>query len=350
MTERMRLYNKLTSFINRKLPSERQSHRQTFAMFVFGLLIGERVHLPRICSRLPLQGKKETFLMRLYRFLKLTSIDNQSWYFSLLSDVFELDEKENLTVIVDVTAVGPSNSLWVAALPLGNRAIPLFWRSFEQKKGHLKARLHLQSFRELQRLLKGKSITLLADAEFDMAELLRFYQQQNWEFVCRTSPNYLFGTSFQRVDSLKRLGKVCWNSNTSFLSGRIQEVTVAAWWHKNYKAPIYLVSSLSSGLEAGRLYLKRFQIETIFGDVKSRGFRLEQTKIKEPRRIERLVLVVCFAFVWLTSLGVEVLESPLSRLQEKHSLFRLGIDYVEEFFNFGGRCSLLDCLSVPIEG
>ena len=121
--------------------------------------------------------------MRLYRFLKLTSIDNQSWTFSLLSDVFELDEKEDLTVIVDVTAVGPSNSLWVAALPLGNRVIPLFWRSFEQKKGHLKAKLHLQAFRELERLLKGNSITLLADDEFDMAELLRFYQQQNELFL-----------------------------------------------------------------------------------------------------------------------------------------------------------------------
>ena len=86
--------------------------------------------------------------MRLYRFLKLASIGNQSWTLSLLSDVFELDEKETLTVIVDVTAVGPSNSVWVAALPLGNRMIPLFWKSFEQKKGYLKARLHLQAFRE----------------------------------------------------------------------------------------------------------------------------------------------------------------------------------------------------------
>jgi hypothetical protein len=83
-------------------------------------------------------------------------------------------------------------------------------------------------FSLLQRLLKGKPITLLTDTESDMAELLRFYQQQNWDFLCRTAPNYLFGTSFQRVDSLKRLGKVCWNSNTSFLSGRIQEVTMAA--------------------------------------------------------------------------------------------------------------------------
>ncbi len=77
ITERMKLYNKLSSFINRKLPNERKSHRQTFAMFVFGLLVGQRVHLPRICSQLPLRGKQESFQMRLHRFLKLTSIDNQ---------------------------------------------------------------------------------------------------------------------------------------------------------------------------------------------------------------------------------------------------------------------------------
>jgi hypothetical protein len=80
MTERMRLFNRLSylpPFVHRKLSSECLSHRQIFAMFVFGLLIAERVHLPRICSRPPLKGKQETFLMRLYHFLKLTSIDNQ---------------------------------------------------------------------------------------------------------------------------------------------------------------------------------------------------------------------------------------------------------------------------------
>ena len=81
-------------------------------------------------------------------FLKLTCIDEQGWTLSLLSDVFELEEQETWIVIVDVTTVGPSNALWAAALPLENRAIPLFWRSFEQKKGHLKVRLHLQAFRE----------------------------------------------------------------------------------------------------------------------------------------------------------------------------------------------------------
>lgn len=349
MTERMRLYNKLSSFINRKLPNERKSHRQTLAMFVFGLLVGQRVHLPRICSQLPLRGKQESFQMRLHRFLKLTSIDNQNWYLSLLCDVFELHDKDKLTVIVDVTAVGPANSLWMASIPLGNRAIPLYWKSFEQKKGHLKASLHLEAFEELQTLLEGKSITLLVDGEFDMAQLLRFYQQQGWNFVCRTSPNFLFSESFKRIDSLRKRGFVRWNSNTSFLSGKIQNVTVGAWWHPDYKDPICFVSSIESGFEAGLMYLKRFQIETIFGDIKSRGFRLNQTKVTIPKRIERLVLVVCFAFVWMTSLGVDVLQLPLSRTQKKHSLFRLGIDRLQEFFNFGGRCNLLTCLSVPIE-
>jgi hypothetical protein len=78
------------------------------------------------------------------------------------------------------------------------------------------------------------------------------------------------------------------------------------------KDPLSLVSSLSSGQEADLLYLKRFQIETIFGDIKSRGFRLEQTKVREPQRIEYFVHAVCFAFVWLTSLGVELLQFSLS--------------------------------------
>ena len=328
---------------------ERESHRVTFAMFVFGLLVGQRVHLPRICSQLPLRGKQETFQMRLYRFLQLETIEHQHWYFRLLSDVFELSKKQELTVIVDVTAVGSSCMVWMASIPLGKRAIPIYWKAFEQKNGHLKGELHLQAFEELQELLKGKSVTLLADGEFDMAELLRSFQQVGWHFVCRTAPNFVFSQQRVRVDSLKEKGMVCWQENTSFLRGKVQEVTIAAWWGEEYKEPIFLVSSLSSGLEAGLLYLKRFQIETIFGDLKSRGFRLNQTKVTIPERIEKLVLAVCFAFVWMVSLGVKVSQSPLSRMQSKKSFFRLGIGRLQEFFNFGGKCSLLDCLSVPIE-
>ena len=45
-------------------------------------------------------------------------------------------------------------------------------------------------------------------------------------------------------------------------------------WAKGYHEPLYLVSTMATAEEAGRLYQKRFHIETFFSDQKSRGFHI----------------------------------------------------------------------------
>jgi len=47
------------------------------------------------------------------------------------------------------------------------------------------------------------------------------------------------------------------------------------------------------------LYQKRFRIETFFSDQKSRGFHIHKSHISDPRRLSRLLIAACVAYLWI---------------------------------------------------
>lgn len=59
-------------------------------------------------------------------------------------------------------------------------------------------------------------------------------------------------------------------------------------------------------------YGKRWGIEPMFSDFKSRGFGIEQTQIHYPDRVARLILVMALALYWAVSTGMwDDAENPL---------------------------------------
>lgn len=82
-------------------------------------------------------------------------------------------------------------------------------------------------------------------------------------------------------------------------------------------------------------YKERWEIETMFGCPKSRGFEFEQTHLRRAERIETLLLLLglglCFA---LKSGEIETRRKPLKKKQHGwriKSVFRVGLDALREF-------------------
>ncbi|MCF3948973.1 transposase [Acidiphilium iwatense] len=58
-------------------------------------------------------------------------------------------------------------------------------------------------------------------------------------------------------------------------------------------------------------YAKRWGIEPMFSDFKSRGFGIEQTQIQYPNRVARLILVMALALHWAVSTGMwDAVQNP----------------------------------------
>jgi len=81
-------------------------------------------------------------------------------------------------------------------------------------------------------------------------------------------------------------------------------------------------------------YLQRWGIETLFGCLKSRGFRFESTHMTKPDRIDKLVALLAITFCWCHLTGQWRHAHTPIRIK-KHgrkavSLFRYGLDCLRE--------------------
>src|SRR5262245_15211273 len=77
-------------------------------------------------------------------------------------------------------------------------------------------------------------------------------------------------------------------------------------------------------------YKKRWGVETLFGALKSRGFNLEDTHLKDSERLSRLLALLALAFTWAFVVGLW--QASVKELKlKKHgypprSIFRRGLD------------------------
>ena len=81
-------------------------------------------------------------------------------------------------------------------------------------------------------------------------------------------------------------------------------------------------------------YARRWGIETLFGCLKTRGFCLEATHLKDPERLKKLIALLTLAFCWAHRVGEWVVEQTSIKIK-KHgckarSIFGAGLDYLRQ--------------------
>lgn len=101
---------------------------------------------------------------------------------------------------------------------------------------------------------------------------------------------------------------------------------------------LILISTLK-GKQMVRLYQQRWQIELLFGCLKSRGFRFEDTHQQEDERIKTMIFVLALTLCWAVKTGEWLLEQGYTRA----TLCRLNISKNEE--KSSTVCSVLDLIN-----
>ncbi|HSX13019.1 MAG TPA: transposase [Chlamydiales bacterium] len=80
------------------------------------------------------------------------------------------------------------------------------------------------------------------------------------------------------------------------------------------------------------LYRKRWEIETLFGCIKGRGFRMEDTHMVDADKIEKLLFVLVIGFCWAYRTGdIKTQEIPIeikTHGRKVRSLFREGMNWI----------------------
>lgn len=241
---------------------------------------------------------------------------------------------KEMVFAIDGSEAGGACTALMISLTVGKRAIPICWLVRQCKKGHLPAKMHLALFAQLQELLKGyQNVVILGDGEFDNHEVIEACSKWKWRFVFRTAKNTVL---FDGRDEYK-VGELAPASGENFMTvedvaytrKRYGPVNASVWHEKKWDDPIYLLSNFELAYDTARYYKKRWSIETFFGDVKSRGFHINKSKLTDPYRVTKLLIIACLAYILLFKLGEQEQNSPyVSKVTKKDrmdlSIFALG--------------------------
>jgi hypothetical protein len=316
----------------------------TLAALISGIVASKRTQLPHIAAKVPNGTKPESRVKRFARWVDNTTITEEVYFLPYATLLLAHLAIQTLVLILDGSVVGRGCVALMMHVVYKGRALPLAWLVRQGKKGHFPEDLHIALVAQVQELLPlGASVVMLGDGEFDGTELQHTLEEAGWSYVCRTGCHVTAsweGETF-RLDTLGwciKPGRLIELQEVFFTRDAYGPILLMCCWARGYKEPLYLVSNMDTAEEACRLYTKRFRIETFFSDQKSRGFHLHKSHMKDPKRLSRLLIAACLAYIWIVYLGALCMqEDVIEIIHRRHrcdlSLFQLGLRLLDYFLN-----------------
>jgi transposase len=304
-----------------------------------GIICARTVNLTQISIFFRSSAKQESSYRRVRRFFSGFSFDI-SVIVPLILTLFCL--KGKLILILDRT-----NWKWgkkdinILLLSVAYRGIgiPLFW-NVSSSSGSSSTSERISILKKILQQIGHRRIhAFLADREFIGEDWFRFLKKAKIPFCIRIKKNTMAGgiRNYYQVPILE-----LWKNR-----GRSKSIInhpVLIWGHllyvsisqsKGAKEPMIVVANIEFA-DAINLYRRRWEIETLFSCLKTRGFRIEDTHMTAPEKIEKLLFVLAIAFCWSYKLGIikdtekAVPKKAHGRLSK--SLFRLGLDWLRSAF------------------
>ena len=175
----------------------------------------------------------------------------------------------------------------------------------------------------MERFLKvfgaSRVAALLADREFVGEDWFRWLQKQGIPFHPLLKRDTLVPNSWNRTMRLDALYGSLKPGESARLPGRrpvfgcFVHITALRLEDGGF---LFIASSGAPQAEAVDAYADRWQVETLFGCLKTRGFNFEDTHLTDPERLAKLMGLLALAFAWTCRTG-ELLHDGPSPIRQK---------------------------------
>ena len=213
-------------------------------------------------------------------------------------------------------------------------------------EGSSSAEDHRRTLRRFFEIVDPEDIeVVLGDREFISTEWLRWLQDREIPFAVRLRSDRRIGLSPEGPSLPARMFARPLSVHTEKVLDGTRHLFGTDGEHVEVQVVMRRIAAPSSGddqflilatwgLDPDKvtaLYEQRWEIETMFAALKSRGYRLEKTHLTEPDRIQRLIGLLGLAFAWTHLVGERRAnrEGPprkKSHGRRQRSLFRYGLD------------------------
>ncbi len=313
---------------------------KTLSMMITGIMLGPHIQLFAIAMCVPLHIQLLSIVRRFERFVTDDRINVETFFKPFVVAMSQCLGNETAYLLIDCTQVGRKCRTLLIGLYYHGTVLPLVWKTLKGKKGHVKGNFQRELLEKIYPQFRyHKQVIILGDAEFSNQPVITWCQSVNWDFVFRFQNNYYVYLNDEDTGlTAKELGKTAnivagqvkqWEKVMFTAAHRIKNLTVTIHWDKDAEEELYLISTLPADFCPHIAYEKRYAIETLFGNNKSRGFQLARTHMTTPEHIDRLILAIAIATCITMGVGTHIIVTGQSQQIDRTdrrdlSLFQIG--------------------------
>ncbi len=329
-------FSELSSVLGEEFKGINLARIKLLALVILALCKVQTVTLEKMALAFDSNSKPNSSLRRIQRFLSEYDLDSDliaKFIFKLLP----IQDKVILSIDRTNWKFGQTNiNILMLGVVYKDVAFPLLFTMLD-KRGNSDTNERIELIDRFRRLFGQECIeSLVADREFvgrQWIEYLNFNEinyhirirnnfkiykpRNNKEYKAFWLFNDLKVGQFRAYDKIIKV-----NDNLCYISGV-----------KLNKGEFLIIISFVKPQESLKEYKKRWQIEMTFKAMKSSGFDIEKTHLKDLQRIKRLMLIVFIAFLWCYKVGIYLHENIKAITIKTHkrkaqTIFKYGLKLI----------------------
>lgn len=301
--------------------------------FILSVIKLTSVNFTKLANALNGKAKQKSNYRRIQRFFAEFEMP-----YELVSGLILhlLPVKSDFTISIDRTnwKLGKFNiNILTAGIIYQGVAFPICWILLKKRgNSNTKERIDLME-KLLERVRKSHIFVVVADREFIGQEWFTWLEAHEIPFTIRIKENATIKSSKGDIP-LRSLF-----ANLQLHQEKILRKPRLIYGHDLYLSAIRLadefliVASKETGRTSLDSYKKRWGIEVLFANLKSRGFDLEQTHLVHENRIEKLIALLAITCCWAHLVGEWIAQHNPIKIKKhgrkEKSFFRYGLDRLQ---------------------
>ena len=319
--------------------------RRALALFSLGVASAKHCGLARAAAVVPGQAVVPSSTRRFERLLASARLDVCAARGAVVAQVLEAGRGQTLWLALDETHQGRTETgarLGMLALRLvyRERAIPLVWVCY--RPGEAPAPFPILVGRLIDEVAAlvppGTQVVLMTDRGLSWPSLLDRCRRVGWSFLCRVQRQTRVQTADGHAGAIGDLAPqpgTRWRGHgRAFLKAGWRDLNLVAVWRRGDQQPWLLVTDLAPTWVRCAQYRHRMDEEESFRDDTSAGFDWNASRVRDPAHMDRLLLVLQLAALFVLAQGVFVLHCGFRHVLERTdrstlSLFALGLRWLD---------------------
>jgi hypothetical protein len=304
---------------------------------IMGIIRSKHVHHSKIAHHMEGNATHESKNRSVEEYFKRRGLECEKAIGMLISF---LPETEQVTLILDRTnwELGDTSiNALVLYAKCGNYCTPVNILMLSNKGGNSNCEDRIKLLKPvLDKFGRERISVILGDREFIGCKWIDWLQKRRLHFAIRSKDNL--------VGLRELLREVKGNKATSrkIVLGKLEGRKIVCTATVKKLKDEYLIVLSTGVLNPLKIYRHRWKVECFFKSIKTAGFNIEGTRMKQFAKLRILFFLVAIAYAICRVLGVYV-HTKIKKIRfiksiksYQYSFFRYGLDYIDKLW----RCSL----------